>query len=240
MKKQALLEISVESLDAAAAAVRGGANRIELCQELAAGGVTPTLEMMREAGRLGVPIFAMIRPRAGDFVYTAAEFEEMKREMESARRAGMNGVVLGILTPEGRVDVERSAELVKLARPMPVTFHRAFDELRDLEGALEELITTGFARVLTSGGKASAEEGCAALAGLVRQARERIAILPGGGVRAGNVSRIVRETQASEVHSGLSHLLPTMRDGTQRFEAAVRELAQLLEGPARNPAARPS
>jgi copper homeostasis protein len=240
MKKRVLLEISVESLDAAVAAVRGGADRIELCENLAVGGITPRAELMREARRqVRVPVFAMIRPRGGDFVYTAAELQEMKREIKRAREAAMDGVVLGILTRDRQVDTELTAELVRLARPMPVTFHRAFDELAALERGLEEVVATGAARILTSGGKATAEEGCAAIARLALQARGRILILPGGGIRSGNVGRVVREAGAREVHSGLSHLLPTLDSGTERFEAAVREMARLLEDQARVLAGRP-
>jgi len=230
MRTRAVLEISVETLEAAVAAVRGGADRIELCENLSVGGVTPSIELMREARKhIGVPIFAMIRPRGGDFVYSAAEFEEMKRQIELARSAGMDGMVVGILTRDGRVDLQRNADSVRLAAPLPVTFHRAFDELPDLEHGLEDVIAAGATRVLTSGGAATAEEGCANIAQLVRQAGTRIIILPGGGVRPQNLSKIVRATRAKEFHSGLSNLLPSHQNGHGEFENGVRALIRVLE-----------
>jgi len=230
MKNRALLEMSVETLDAAVAAARGGADRIELCENLSVGGVTPGAALMDEArARVELPIFAMIRPRGGDFHYTSAEFDQMQAAVRRAKAARMDGIVLGILDARGRVDVARTAELVRLADPLPATFHRAFDELEDLTGGLEEVIRTGVTRLLTSGGKASAEEGYPEIAGLVRQARERIIILPGGGIRPLNLSRIARETRASEFHSGLSNLLPYPRREHQGFEAGVRELIRVLE-----------
>src|ERR1700676_4026804 len=152
------------------AAARGGARRIELCAELGVGGLTPGEELMRRARELvRVPIFAMIRPRAGDFVYSAGEFEWMRADIELARRAGMDGIVLGILTRERSVDVKRTRELAKFTRPLPVTFHRAFDEVADLDAGLEDVIETGAARVLTSGGAVAAPEGSETLARLVAE-----------------------------------------------------------------------
>jgi copper homeostasis protein len=230
MKNRALLEMSVETLDAAVAALRGGADRIELCENLSVGGVTPRAALMRAAReQIEIPIFAMIRSRGGDFLYTAEEFEEMKAGIRLAKAAKMDGIVLGILNPDGRVDVGRTAELIELADPLPATFHRAFDALSDLGEGLEDVIRTGATRLLTSGGKATAEEGYPEIAMLVRQARERITILPGGGIRPINLSRIARETRASEFHSGLSNLLPYPRREHQRFEAGVRELIRVLE-----------
>ena len=218
--------MSVESLEAAVAAVRSGADRIELCENLSVGGMTPCAALMRQAReQIAVPIFAMIRPRGGDFVYSAAEFEEMKRQIGLARAAGMDGVVFGILTRDRQVDVARNSVLVKLAAPLPVTFHRAFDELVDLVQGLEDVIAAGAIRVLTSGGAATAEAGCGELAALVRQAGERITILPGGGIRPANLRRIVRDTNAHEYHSGLSQA----RRKREQFEVGVRELARVLE-----------
>jgi len=226
MKTRALLEMSVETLEAAVAAVRGGADRIELCEDLSVGGVTPIVALMREArAQIRVPIFTMIRPRGGDFVYSATEFEEMKAQMGVARAVGMDGVVFGILTRDRQVDLARNSVLVKLATPLPVTFHRAFDEVADLQQGLEDVIAAGATRVLTSGGAATADEGCGELAALVKQAGARITILPGGGIRPGNLRRIVRETSAREYHSGLSHA----RRKREEFEAGVRELARVLE-----------
>src|SRR5262249_47273150 len=149
MTKRPLLEMSVETLDAAIAAARGGADRIELCENLSVGGVTPRTELMQQArAQVRLPIFAMIRTRGGDFHYSAAEFAEMKAQVEFAKLARMDGVVLGILTPDRRVDVKRSAELAELAHPLPMTFHRAFDELKDLQTGLEDVISAGATRLL--------------------------------------------------------------------------------------------
>ena len=235
MKNRALLEMSVETLQAAVAAARGGADRIELCEDLTVGGVTPSAELMQAAReQVRLPIFVMIRARGGDFFYSAAEFEQMKRSIAVAHAAGMDGVVFGILTGDGRVDVERNRELAKLAQPLPVTFHRAFDELRDQEQGLEDIITAGASRVLTSGGEATAEEGCAQIRRLLRQAGERMVILPGGGIRPGNLSKIARETRAHEFHSGLSNLLAYPQDEHRQFEAGVRALIKVLEEESRN------
>lgn len=233
--------MSVETLDAAIAAARAGADRIELCEDLSVGGVTPCAELMRQArARIGIPIFAMIRTRGGDFHYSTAEFTEMKAQIEFAKSTRMDGVVFGILTPDGRVDIKRSAELANLANPLPVTFHRAFDELKDLQTGLEDVISSGATRLLTSGGAATAEEGAATLAALLRQAGSRITILPGGGVRPGNLRTIARETRASEFHSGLSNLLPPVGRGHEEFEAGVRELVKVLEKEARDLQPAPS
>jgi copper homeostasis protein len=230
MKNRALLEMSVETLDAAIAAVRGGADRVELCEDLSVGGVTPRLELINQAREhLRVPIFVMIRPRGGDFCYSASEFHQMKEEIELAKNAGMDGVVFGILTPHGQVDIERTSELVHLAAPLPVTFHRAFDELADLAQGLEGVIATGADRILTSGGKPTAEQGCTEIKQLLALARERIVILPGGGIRPLNLSTIARATRAAEFHSGLSNLLSDPGDAHHEFEEGVRALIRVLE-----------
>jgi copper homeostasis protein len=224
-----LLEISVETAEAAIAAVRGGAQRVELCAELRVGGLTPAEGLMRRVRELArVPIFAMIRPRKGDFVYSASEFERMRSDIEFAKRAGMDGVVLGILTGEQRIDVERTQELVKSAQPLPVTFHRAFDDVADLDPALEDVIETGAARILTSGGASAAPDGIDALARLVAAAEKRIIILPGGGINASNVLHVARQTGARELHSGLGSVLAYGQEDYELFENEVRKLAARL------------
>src|SRR6266849_7437960 len=143
VKRRYLLEISVETLEAALAAQRGGADRIELCGNLNIGGVTPSIELMRAVrAQLRIPIFGMIRPHGGKFVYSEAEFADMKRSIGEAKQAGMDGLVAGVLTSDGSVDMERTRELVALARPLPLTVHRAFDDCGDLRGALEDVIPT--------------------------------------------------------------------------------------------------
>lgn len=229
MKRRYVLEISVESVQAAMAAERGGADRIELCSNLREGGTTPGAELRRAArARLHVPIFSMIRPRAGDFVYSESEFEEMVREIAAAKECGMDGVVLGMLDAQGSVDVRRTMQLVELARPLPVTFHRAFDACVDLRQALEDVIKTGAARLLTSGGKPTAPEALELLAELVGEAGERIVVMPGSGIHAGNIREVVRTTRAREYHAGLSSVAARPRENLQAFEQVVRQLAAAL------------
>jgi copper homeostasis protein len=224
-----ILEISVETIETALAAERGGAQRIELCADLAVGGITPSDELIgavRE--QVHIPIFSMVRPRGGDFVYSDAEFESMRRDIARAKRLGMDGVVLGILKNNCWVDVSRTRQLVSLARPLPVTFHRAVDEAADLLATLEDLIRTGATRVLTSGGARSALEGAATLAQLVEKAGERIVVMPGAGINAANVAAVARTTRAREFHSGLSSSLPRPIRDFKLFEQNVRELAAAL------------
>ncbi|MGB2899502.1 MAG: copper homeostasis protein CutC [Candidatus Acidiferrum sp.] len=229
MKRRYLLEISVETLEAALAAQRGGADRIELCGNLSIGGVTPSIEVMRTVReQLHIPIFAIIRPRGGNFVYSGGEAAQIKRSIGEAKQAGMDGVVAGVLTSDGSVDMERTRELVALARPLPLTFHRAFDDCRDLRRALEEVIPTGASRILTSGGAKSAPEGAAILAELIAAAGNRITIVPGAGISASNIAMVVRETGAREFHSGLGSVLPYGSHDYQRFETEVRKLSEQL------------
>jgi copper homeostasis protein len=229
MNRKPLLEISVETLEASKAAERGGANRIELCEDLSVGGITPSTELLHAVqAQVSVPIFSMIRPRAGDFVYSGAEFSEMRRSITDAKDSGMGGVVLGILTKDHRVDVERTRQLVEFAKPLPVTYHRAFDEAADLRQALEDVIQTGAKRILTSGGAKSALEGAAVLAKLVEAARQRIVIVPGAGISAANIAEVARRTRAREFHSGLSAVLPYGSSEYKGFEEEVRKLAEVI------------
>lgn len=225
-----LLEISVESLSSAIAAERGGANRIELCAFLAAGGVTPSEKLMRDTrAAVKLPIFAMIRPRDENFVYTTRELAQMRSEIALAKSCKMDGLVLGILHKNNTINIEHTRELVELARPVPVTFHRAFDETPDLHNALESVISTGATRILTSGGKPTALEGAQVLADLVQAANCRIKILPGGGINPTNLRDVIRLTGASEFHSGLGSTLPYGQSSSSVFESAVRQLAQVLD-----------
>ena len=229
MNRKCLLEISVETLEGALAAERGGADRIELCGDLSLGGVTPGADLLRAVrAQVRIPIFSMVRPRAGDFVYSTAEFTEMKRAITDAKESGMDGVVLGVLTKNHRVDIERTRELAELARPLPVTYHRAFDEIADLHQALEDVIQSGAKRILTSGGAKSAQEGAAALSELIEAAGERIVILPGAGISALNIEQVARQTRAREFHSGLSAALPYGSKEHKEFEEEVRKLAERI------------
>jgi copper homeostasis protein len=229
MRQKCVLEISVESVEAALAAERGGADRVELCGNLSVGGVTPSAELMRAVHEhVGIPIFMMIRPRPGDFVYSTAEFAAMKIEIDSAKKTGMTGVVLGILDSNHQIDIVRTKELVELAHPLPTTFHRAFDECGDLLQALEDVIRTGASRILTSGKAPTALEGAEMLARLVAAAQSRIVIVPGAGINASNVAEIAEKTRAREIHSGLGSTLAYGSRDYKKFEAEVRNLAQVL------------
>jgi copper homeostasis protein len=224
-----LLEISVETAQAAIAAEQGGAQRIELCAELRLGGLTPGEELVRLVREsVRVPIFAMIRPRAGNFVYSPEELVQMRRDIAAAQRAGMDGIVLGVLTRERQIDIERTRELVIAAQPLPVTFHRAFDDVADMDTALEDVIATGAARILTSGGAFAAPAGIAILARLVGAADRRVIILPGGGINASNALQVATQTGAREVHSGLGSVLAYGQEDYTLFENEVRKLAVQL------------
>jgi copper homeostasis protein len=228
MNNRSLLEICVETLAAALAAERGGADRIELCENLRVGGVTPSVELMRAARKqIQIPIFAMIRPRGGDFFYSEEEFDAMLRELATVKESGMDGAVFGLLDADRRVDVGRTRTLVEMARPLPATFHRAFDETANLMQALGEVIGTGASRILTSGGEASVEEGIATITELVDASRGRIAIMPGGGISAGNIERVLRMTGAREFHSGLSTVQPSPVTDFVAFQSEVCKLAEL-------------
>jgi copper homeostasis protein len=197
-----LVEAAVESLDDALTAVAGGADRLELCARLDLGGTTPPLALLERVAReASVPLLAMIRPRAGGFVYAPDELERMRADVASALRAGAAGVVLGALDATGRVDVAAVASLVQAAGDAPVTFHRAVDDAPDPLAALDALIALGVARVLTSGGAPSAERGIDGLAALVRRASGRVAIVAGGGVRGHNARQIVDRTGVRELHA---------------------------------------
>jgi len=224
-----LLEISVETAGAAVAAERGGAQRVELCTQLRLGGLTPGEELMGFVrASVRVPIFAMIRPRAGNFVYSPEELAQMLRDIAAAQRVGMGGIVLGVLTRDHQVDVERTRELVMAAQPLPVTFHRAFDDVADLDAALEEVIETGAARILTSGGAPTAPDGIEKLARLLAAAKERVIVLPGGGINASNVVHVARQSGARELHSGLGSVLAYGQEDYNLFEGEVRKLAEQL------------
>ena len=229
MASSILLEISVETAEAAVAAERGGALRIELCAHLHLGGLTPGEELMRRVrGAVQVPVFAMIRPRAGNFVYAPEELAQMRLEIAMAQRVGMDGIVLGVLTRERQVDVERTRQFVTAAKPLPVTFHRAFDDVADVNAALDQVIEAGATRILTSGGAANAPAGIPTLARLVAAAKERIIILPGGGINPSNALQVVRQSGARELHSGLGSVLAYGHEDYVQFENEVRALAAHL------------
>ncbi len=195
------IEVVCYNITSVLNAVKGGANRIELCDSPGDGGATPSAGMIATAKKLTtLPIFVMIRPRGGDFLYSDEEFEVMKADIGTAKSLGADGVVLGILTSDGKIDLDRSRELVKLAHPMKVTCHRAFDMTDDPFTALESCVATGFDRILTSGQQSGVGKGMDLLAQLVAKAASRIVIMPGAGVSEDNVTQLVETTGAKEIH----------------------------------------
>jgi copper homeostasis protein len=197
------VEVCAESIGSALTAQEAGAFRIEFCDNMAEGGTTPSAGQILQAREmLDIKLYPIIRPRGGDFCYSAEEFAVMLRDVEFCGKAGCDGVVIGILNPDGTVDMERCAELVAMAHShgMGVTFHRAFDVSCDLERALEDIIALGCERVLTSGGAATALEGIEPLRELVRQAAGRITIMAGSGVTPENAPAIIAGTGVAEIH----------------------------------------
>ena len=197
-----LVEAAVESLDDARAAIAGGADRLELCAHLDAGGTTPARSLVRDVlAQANVPVLVMIRPRPGDFVYTRAELDDMRRDIGIALDLGAEGLVLGALDASGRVDTVATREMLAAARGRPVTFHRAIDDTPDVIEALDSLVSLGVTRVLSSGAAPTALEGADTLAAMVARAGDALQIVAGGSVRAGNVEAIVRRSGVREVHA---------------------------------------
>lgn len=201
MKSMPLVEVVIDSAEAAIAAQRGGADRVELCANLLEGGTTPSAGSIQVAlASVDIAVNVMIRPRGGDFCYSDVEFQVMKRDIELAKELGANGVVIGILSQDGSIDLERTGELVALARPLSVTYHRAFDMSRDPYEALEALIDLGLDRVLTSGQEASVLEGLDLITDLIQQAGDRLIVMPGAGITERNINKIVDQSKAKEIH----------------------------------------
>lgn len=219
-----LVEACVDSVASALAAERGGAGRLELCAALFDGGTTPSAGMIAACrAAASIPLFVIIRPRGGGFVYSDAESDVMRRDIVSARELGADGVVIGALRPDGSVDIPLVRSLVDAARGIPVTFHRAFDFTPDLEGALESLVDTGVQRVLSSGGAPTAAQGAAQLAKLVRQAGSRLVVMAGGGVREENVRSLVSLSGVREVHVRLTRLVRADDSSSRRDSLPLRK-----------------
>lgn len=199
-----IFEVCVDSLESAMAAERGGADRVELCSSLLEGGVTPSAGLIATVRKkLSIGLHIMIRPRAGDFCYDAEEIDVMRRDILMAKQLGADGVVFGILDADGNVDVQKTRELVDLARPLQTTYHRAFDMSADLSRSLKQVVEAGANRILTSGGAQSALQGAGTLHGLVELAEGRVIIMACGGINAQNVRDVLDKTGAREVHVGL-------------------------------------
>ncbi|MGP8306322.1 copper homeostasis protein CutC [Vibrio sp. YIC-376] len=197
------LEVCIDNIESLHNAISGGATRIELCSSLALGGLTPSYGFMQQAAKLStIPVYAMIRPRQGDFLYNEEEIEIMRQDIEAAHQAGLNGVVLGVLTHEGDIHIPFATALCEFAQALElgVTFHRAFDQCRNADQALEDVISLGCERILTSGLAPTASQGIDVIKSLVEQANGRISIMAGAGVNSDNVRTLVEQTHVQEVH----------------------------------------
>ena len=246
MSEPVLIEVCIDSVASALSAERGGAQRVELCSDLLEGGVTPSgglLGVVRSS--VSIAVYPIIRPRPGDFCYSEQEFDTMCRDIEFARREGADGVVVGILKTDGYVDIERTRQLVELAGPLSVTFHRAFDMSADLFRSLEDVCATGAERILTSGGEQECLNGVDTIARLVKSSRGRIKIMAGGRIGTNNAATIIERTAVDEIHVGLAtpiasqmfHRNPRLSLGkapgnehqrTQVLEESVRKLKNAL------------
>lgn len=241
MPQNLLLEVAANSVASAIAAQEGGAGRIELCAALELGGLTPShahIALARE--HLRIPLYVLIRPRAGDFLYDDLEFATMLRDVEACVALGCDGVVIGVLDADGNVNRHRCGELISAAKGLGVTFHRAIDVSRDPLQALEDAIALGCERVLSSGAQPSAPQGADLLREMVLRAEGRIIVMPGAGIDAGNVATLCEQTGAREFHASAKHALPSaaryvprqslgMTGGETRTDAdAVRRILEAL------------
>jgi copper homeostasis protein len=210
MNSQILIEVCVDSVSSATAAVRGGAARIELCGSLIEGGITPSAGLIAATrSAVSADLHVMIRPRGGDFCYDTDEFETMRRDIGIAQQLRVDGVVFGILDLRGNVDVVRMRELINDSRPLSVTFHRAFDMTADLSRALDDLCAAGVDRVLTSGGESTCLQGAAKIHQLAKQSDGKIVIMAGGGIKPENARTLVEQTGVTEIHVGLRSAIPS-------------------------------
>lgn len=214
------LEIACFNLDSVLIAQENGADRVEFCAEMEVGGTTPNFEITKQVRQLlTIDLNVMIRPRGGNFVYSDAEFQQMKNEIVQFKELGVNGFVFGILTENNSINKIQNTELVELAKPFPCTFHRAFDEVSDAFQSLEDVIECGFQTILTSGQKPNVMEGVNRLAELVSKANNRVIIMPGGGLRSTNIEFIQEKTNATFYHSS------AITDGSETANA--EEIIQL-------------
>ncbi len=209
-RERITMEVCCYNLESAVNAKAAGADRIELCANRYQGGTTPSYGMLEVVRKnVDLPIFAMIRPRGGDFLYSKEELEVMLHDIQMTKELGMEGVVMGVLSKDGQVDSEIMKKLIETARPMEVTFHRAFDLTPDPTKSLEDLISIGVDRVLTSGQQNSAFDGVVLIKSLVETAREAISVMPGAGINEDNVASILEQTGARELHISASGSRPS-------------------------------
>ncbi len=204
-----VFEVCANALQSAMNAEKGGAHRVELCADLPAGGITPSAAtIINTIKAINIPVFVMIRPRAGNFVYDDFEFEIMKEDIAFAKRCGAKGVVFGLLTEKAKIDVGHCSTLVKHAYPMECTFHMAFDRVADINSALEDVIKTGAHRILTSGFSNNAFDGKYTIKKLIEQADDRIIIIAGKGLTPSNVADVIKQSGVKEVHASCSAEIP--------------------------------
>lgn len=204
------IEVVVYNIESALEAQKGGADRIELCDNPGEGGTTPSAGIIEQVRKnLKIEVYVMIRPRGGDFCYSDLEVEAMKRDIEICKQLKVDGVVLGILLPDGRIDQTRCGELIAQAQPLKVTCHRAFDMTRDAFEALEDCVEAGFDRILTSGRLPSVTEGSDLIRQLVQRAKNRIIIMPAGGISEKNVRDLIKETNVTEIHFSAKRFQPS-------------------------------
>jgi copper homeostasis protein len=235
------LEVIAFNIGSCIAAQNAGAHRIELCDNPGEGGTTPSYGMIRMSRKqTSIELYPIIRPRGGDFLYSDLEFQIMLEDIHVCKESGCDGVVLGLLNEDGTIDIERTKQLVDAAYPLGVTFHRAFDRVFDIAKALEDVISCGCERILTSGQRSNVVDGAANLKKLVDKADGRIIIMPGSGLRSSNIAEIAKATGATEFHSSArkhypSEMLyqsPTMEEQLTRIsldEEEVRQMKLVLE-----------
>lgn len=231
------LEVIGFTIEGCILAQSAGAHRIELCDNPGEGGTTPSYGFIEAARKkLNISLFPIIRPRGGDFFYSDEEFEIMKADVKLCRQLGCDGVVIGMLNADGTVDKKRNAALVALAYPLGVTFHRAFDRTADAANALEDIIEIGCERILTSGQRPNAMDGADLIAQLVKQADGRIIIMPGSGVRSGNIIELAKKTGATEFHTsariningGMSYSNPAMNENLRSVTVDTDEVKMII------------
>ncbi|MEN9684671.1 MAG: hypothetical protein RLZZ28_457 [Bacteroidota bacterium] len=226
-KKQPMLEIAVFNIGSAITAEKAGADRIELCENPADGGTTPsygTLKIVKE--KIRIPVFPIIRPRAGDFLFSAEEFAVMQKDISLCKELGYEGVVIGLLHEDGTVDEARTSALVQIAYPMEVSFHRAFDRAKNPMDSLETLIRCGCERILTSGQTAQAWDGRDLIKALIEKANNRITIMPGSGIRSNNIRELTNYTGAVELHSSARKMVASPMKFTV---ASMNEMLENVE-----------